>query len=71
MENGQSIDTANIGNTRHRTKTHKAITTQNIKKDEQQGKDSTQKKNKTTKQNKTIQTTNKQTMGMNSGAHEG
>jgi hypothetical protein len=29
------------------------------------------KKNKTTKQNKTIQTTNKQTMGMNSGAHEG
>ena len=61
MENGQSIDTANIGNTRHRTKTHKAITTQNIKKDEQQGKDSTQKKKK--QQNKTKQykqQTNKQ-----------
>ena len=61
MENGQSIDTANIGNTRHRTKTHKAITTQNIKKDEQQGKDSTQKKTK--QQNKTKQykqQTNKQ-----------
>jgi hypothetical protein len=29
------------------------------------------KKKKTTKQNKTIQTTNKQTKGMNSGAHEG
>ena len=61
MENGQSIDTANIGNTRHRTKTHKAITTQNIKKDEQQGKDYTQKKKK--QQNKTKQykqQTNKQ-----------
>jgi hypothetical protein len=61
VENGQSIDTANIGNTRHRTKTHKAITTQNIKKDEQQGKDPTQKKKK--QQNKTKQykqQTNKQ-----------
>jgi len=34
-------------------------------------KERTPHKKTTTKQNKTIQTTNKQTMGMNSGAHEG
>ena len=57
-KNGQSIDTVNIGNTRHRTKTNKAITTQKNKKDEQQGKDSTQKNNNKAKQNNTK---NKQT----------